>query len=247
MHSSILVELKKIVLLTFFSVFLLSAMFIPAGFAAIGVKEDDWIEYDYTISGEFPELPYPTWMKVEFLSVSGTTVTILMTDHMSDGTESNQTLSGDVATSSGDISGVVIPANSKVGDSINIGYYGTITIDDESTRTYAGASRTVVYASFSEYESHYTFYWDKQTGVAVEVSVTSEDMTGTVKATETNMWQAVPFWMQWWLWAIVAVVIVTLAGAVYFLKKRKPPTPTVPTLPTEGTLEDTQNTNPITI
>jgi len=54
-----------------------------------------------------------------------------------------------------------------------------------------------------------------------------------------------PFWIKWWFWTIVALVIVALAAAVYFLKRRKLPSTTVPTLPTEGTLQDTQNTNPL--
>jgi hypothetical protein len=129
----------------------------------------------------------------------------------------------------------VIPANSKTGNSIYISGYGNVTIEGETTRTYAGASRTVVYASISQYGTQLTYYWDKQTGVMVEASTTSGGITATAKATETNMWEAAPIWMQWWLWAIVAVVIVALAGAVYLLKKRKPPTPTAPTSATEGT------------
>jgi len=98
-------------------------------------------------------------------------------------------------------------------------------------------SRTVVYASFSQLGTQLTYYWDKQTGVMVEVSTTSGSISGTGKATETNMWEAVssPFWMQLWFYVAVAVVIVALGGAVYFLKKRKPQTPTAPPLPTEST------------
>lgn len=60
----------------------------------------------------------------------------------------------------------------------------------EIIRTYAGASRTVVYASFSQYGTQLTYYWDKQTGVMVEPSTTSDSVTATAKATETNMWEA---------------------------------------------------------
>jgi len=208
----------------------------------IGVKAGDWIKYDYTVTGAPAGTLLPTWLKVEFLSVEGTNATVRVTMHMSDGTEPSQTMTVDVAAGGGtfDIfSGFIIPANSKVGDSIYISGYGNITIAGETTRTYAGASRTVVYASISQYGTQLTYYWDKQTGVLVEASGTSDGMTLTAKATETNMWEAAPptpFWMQWWLWAIVIAAIVALAGAVYFLKKRKPPTPTTPTPPTEGTL-----------
>ncbi|MFZ0966404.1 MAG: dockerin type I domain-containing protein [Candidatus Bathyarchaeia archaeon] len=113
---------------------------------------------------------------------------------MSDGTEQSDTLSVDVAgegeTFQG-LSGFVIPANRTTGDSIYMTGYGTVTIAGETTRTYAGASRTVVYASFSQYGTQLTYYWDKQTGVMVEASAVYPqlNMTATGRATETNMWQ----------------------------------------------------------
>jgi len=158
----------------------------------IGVKTGDWIKYDYTFSADVPPgTPFPEWLKAEFLSVEDTTATACITLHMSDGTEQNQTLTGDLVT--GEIfSGFVIPANSTTGDSIYIGGYGYVNIAGETRRTYAGASRTVVYASFLQYDIQLTYYWDKQTGVLVEASVVFGDITGAAKATETNMWQTQP-------------------------------------------------------
>lgn len=155
----------------------------------VGFKDGDWIKYDYIFSADIPPgTPFPEWMKVEFLSVEGTTATACITLHMSDGTEQNQTMTGDLVT--GEVfSGFVIPVNSTTGDSIYIGGYGYVTIAGETRRTYAGASRTVVYASFSQYETQLTYYWDKQTGVLVEASVVLGGITGAAKATETNMWQ----------------------------------------------------------
>ena len=146
---------------------------------------------------------------------------------MSDGTEQSDTVGVDVVAGGGTFDtlfGFVIPANCTTGDSIVMGgdsFAFNVTIDGETTRTYAGASRTVVYASFSQYGAELTYYWDKATGILVEASTTSSGVTGTAKATETNLWAAAPapFWMEWWLWAIVAVVIAALAGATY-LKKR---------------------------
>jgi len=209
----------------------------------VGIEAGDWIKCDYTVTGWPSGTPRPEWLKVEILSVEGTTATVRVTMHMSDGTEQSDTLSVDVVAGGGTFDtlfGFVIPANCTTGDSIIMGGDGftfNVTIDGETTRSYAGAKRTVVYASFSQYGSQLTYYWDKETGVMVEASVTSGGITGTAKVTETNMWEAVPspFWMQWWLWTIVAVVIVAVVGAVYFLKKRKPPTPTAPTLPTQKT------------
>jgi len=52
----------------------------------------------------------------------------------------------------------VIPANLTVGDTIYITGYGNVTIANETTGTYAGASRTIVYASFSQYGIQLTYY-----------------------------------------------------------------------------------------
>jgi len=197
--------------------------------AQVGVKAGDWIKCDYTVTGWPSGTPRPEWLKVEILSVEGTTATVRVTMHMDDGTEESDTMTVNVVSGEGTlgtISGFVIPANRATGDSIYISGYGSIAIDGEITRTYAGASRTVVYASFSQYGTELTYYWDKQTGIMVEASTISGGIAATAKATETNMWEASPspFWMQWWFYAIVAVGIVALVGAVYFLKKRKPPT-----------------------
>jgi len=49
----------------------------------------------------------------------------------------------------------------------------------------------------------------------VEGSATSGNMISTNKAIETNMWQAIPFWMQWWLWWL------SLVGFAIVLFSRK--------------------------
>ena len=114
-----------------------------------------------------------------------------------------------------------------------------MTIEGETTRTYVGVRRRVVYASLSQsvpYQDpvQLTYYWDKRTGVMVEASTIWGDMTVTCKATETNMLDAdsPAVGLEWWLWVIIAVAIAGAAFAVYRLRKRK--TPTTPILPPEG-------------
>ena len=115
--------------------------------------------------------------------------------HMSDGTEQSDTLPVDVV-GGGEalgLSGFVIPANLTTTDYVYMSGYGKLTIEGEAMRTYAGANRTVLYASFSQSipmqgEVQLTYCWDKQTGVMVEAATIYSDMTGDCKATETNMW-----------------------------------------------------------
>jgi hypothetical protein len=200
-----------------------------------GVKAGDWIQYDYTITGWPAGTPYPKWLKVEFLSVEGTTATVRVTMNMSDGTEQNATTPVDVVAGGQalGLSGFIIPANWTTGYSINIGEAGftsAVTIAGETTRTYAGASRTVVYASFWQYGTLFEYYWDKQTGVMVEASATSGTMTGVGKATETNMWQAQPAGLPidpLVLYALIIAVVVIVAALAFFAirRKKKPAVP----------------------
>jgi hypothetical protein len=172
----------------------------------IGVKPGDWIMLNYTFvnapnvtsSPSNVSFPFPTWMKVEILSVNTTQVSVdvRMTAHMSDDTEKNQTGTLDLTagTQTGPaLSGLVVPADLAVADSTYLTGYGNVTITSETTRTYVGASRSTVLANFS-YQSaqvtqQLTFYWDKQTGVIVEADITSASTNATFKAGETNMWQ----------------------------------------------------------
>jgi len=192
----------------------------------VGVKAGDWIKVEYTISGWPSGQPYPEWLKIEFLTVEGINITVRVTMHMSDGTKQNATVPVIVGAGGGEafgLSGFVIPANLTIGDSVYISGYGNVTLAGETTRTYAGASRTVVYASFSQYGTQLTYYWDKQTGVMVEASTTSGSVTATAKATETNMWQPAPsgFPIEPIYIIAIAIIIIIIVAAVLLIRKRK--------------------------
>jgi parallel beta-helix repeat protein len=197
----------------------------------VGVKAGDWIKCAYTISGWPSGTPYPEWLKVEFLSFEGTNATIRVTMHMSDGTEQNATVPVDVVSGGGTfqgLSGFVIPANCTTGDSIYMSGYGNVTIAGETTSSYAGATRTVVHASFSQYGTQLTYYWDKLTGAMVEASVVSGGVTATGKATETNIWEATPSGLpieSIYLYILAALAIIIAVGVVAFIvrRKKKPP------------------------
>jgi len=201
----------------------ITANFVGVVAGDVGIKAGDWIKFEYTITGLPAGQPYVEWSKLEFLSVEGTNATVRSTMHGSDGTEQSDTVSVDVV-SGGEVPGFsrgIISANLTTGDSFYITGYGhviNVTIEGETTKTYAGANRTVVYASFSRDEAQLTYYWDKLTGVVVEASVTYSGIISTVKATETNMWEATTVRILWWPWIIVAVAAV---GLVIFFVRRK--------------------------
>lgn len=200
----------------------------------VGVKPGNWVNYDYNYTyWPYPDIPYAEQVKVEILSVEGTNVTMQSTMYMSNGTTLNITHSVDVASGRSSLqgySGFIIPANSEFGDSVFIGGYGNVTLDTSADRTYAGVSRRIFFASISQHGIELINYWDKETGIAVESFMISDDPIGIGigMVTETNMWvKEAPFWMQWWFWIIVgALVVVAVAGGAYFFKKRKPLMPT---------------------
>ena len=220
---------------------------ITANFAADeiddgGIKAGDWIKFEYTITGWPAGQPCPEWLELEFISVEGTSASVNVTLGMSDGQELTDTVPVDLGEGGGEafgLAGFVISPNLRRGDSVYFSGYGDVTIEGETTRTYAGARRRVVYASLSQsvpYQDavQLTYYWDKQTGVMVEASTIWGDVTVTCKATETNMLEAdsPAVGVQWWLWVIIAVAVAAVAFVVYRLRKRK--TSTAPAPPSEG-------------
>jgi len=207
-------------------VIFLIALVLPAVQGEL--KAGDYIKIEFTVAGAPTGTQLPQWMKLEVLSVTGTTANIRTTMHMTDGTEQTQTVTVDVTVGgqTSGFSGMMIPRNSKTGDSITMSGLGTIAIGGETTRSYAGADRAVVYASVSQQGSQLTYYWDKATGVIMEVSGTSAGMTVTAKVTETNMWQPQLFGgiEPTTLYILIAAVIVIAVGgvtAVFLIRRRK--------------------------
>ena len=83
----------------------------------------------------------------------------------------------------------LIPANSKTGDTVKVIEGGSLTIAGEKTGTYAGASRTVVYASLMHGDTQFSYCRDKETGIIVEVTLIQGSTSATYKATSTSIWQ----------------------------------------------------------
>lgn len=177
--------------------------------SGLGVKSEDWMKYDFqeTVStgGE-------RWQTIEFLNVVGTSVTIRVTIHWSPGIETNQTRIIDLSTDNNFLDTIffgvrvyIIPSNLGAGAFIYLGEFGNQTIAGEATGIVAGANRRLVYANFSQSGSLCTFYWDKQTGVLVEGTMTIGTVFKAVLTTETNMWSAE---FVWWPWVIIIIIIV---------------------------------------
>lgn len=186
------------------------------------IKVGDWIKYEVTITPTLHGEITPTWVKFEFLSVEGTNASVQATMRLSDGTEKIEMMVIDIMSGSG--TGLIIPSNSKTGDSIYISDQGNITLDGETILTHTGVDRPAVYASFSNSGNYFNGYWDKETGIMLEQRNTIIDSTTIYVAKDTNMWQTqsnerspdpTVFYVM-----IIAVAIVV---AVIFFRTRKKP------------------------
>jgi len=172
----------------------------------VGVKDGDWIEYRVTGTGNIPAEHDVTEAKIEILGVDGKTIDIQIASKFSDGRE--ETINSTLNLETGQIGdSFIIPANLSKGDTFLEQTEGTITISGVEEKTYAGAKRTMVYATTSITE----FSWDSSTGFLVEATSSYPDFTIITEAENTNIWQTQTFGID----PIVPIVLVAaVIGAV---------------------------------
>ena len=180
----------------------------------VGVKQGDWIEYKVTVTGDVPEQHNVTWSKIEIMAVEGKKIDVKITSRYSNGTEETATSTLNLETDQiGDA--FIIPANLDKSDTF-LSSEGTITVSGVEERTYAGATRSVVYASTAVT----MFYWDRSTGFLVEATSSYPGFTLATKAEATNMWQTQAFGIDP-LFSIVLVVLVIVVVLAIFLRHIK--------------------------
>ena len=113
---------KKIVLITWVTMFLIGLMFsamkVSASPYTVGVKSGDWVgygdvSYEYTSNMTGDEDPSSEmnmlWMDMEVLDVNNSNVTGRSTVIYENGTEQTQVMWGDIATGEGNLSVGIIP------------------------------------------------------------------------------------------------------------------------------------------
>jgi hypothetical protein len=251
-----------------FLVILVAGAFAPtlvhAKDYAIGVKAGDWVKYgQITVSwtGNGTEPSYVTetkkvnWVRIDFLSVAGTTASLNQTLHFNNGTQTSQSLDIDVQSSNSAGNSYLVASNLTAGDPLTPQTPGT-TINQTVTRMYAGANRNVNVVDYKANETiaqvnllfEYKTYWDQSTGVMVELYINGTDITtsdGQVttsggyeeisfKATETNLWSAsaLDIIQNNLVYIITGIaVIIVIAAAIIVFRRRKPPTSQQPLPP----------------
>jgi hypothetical protein len=226
-----------------------------------GVKAGDWVKYGqitfaWTGNGTepsyFTEIKKLDWMRIDVISVTGTTASLNMTGHFNNGTQTFQSFDSDVQNS--ELAGMyLVASNLTAGDPLSRQTPGT-TINQTVTRLYAGANRNVnvievrsnLTVASVNYPSEYKVCWDQSTGIMVETYSNQTDPTNpgayeetSLKATETNLWSANALDLiqnnLLYVLAGIAVIIVIVAATIV-LRRRKlpssqPPLPSPPSAP----------------
>jgi len=249
MHSTILVELKKTVLLTLFLMFLLSALIVTSSAQEreLGVNVGDWFKYsgfdvnwssgvpNATVPSDVEELNEVEWMKATVVSVIGTNVTSQRVVHFRNGTEAAFDSWIDVDTGDGDyvVPFFPISANLDVNDTPWSGeYFSDFRINETVIRTYLDGARETNYINMTWVDDipwdyvTWIVYWDRPTGVPVEIFYEHEDFGGehllwVVRISESNVWIITEF--PTWTSMLLILIVFTVAIAIYKRRLLKTP------------------------
>ncbi len=188
-----------------------------------------------TLPPYFASLNDTEWISTSIIGVSGTSVTFQMAWHFKNGTESTQTGITDITTGDGNVTNWFVAANLNPNDTVyTSGMYSSWTINETIVKTYPGGARNTIHLNMSteinmtgiyQYSSS-NYYWDKSTGVMVEMSMaiisqtnpSQTNMLATLKIVESNVW-IVP---EFPIFTTILVVLILLTVAAIFCKKRLP-------------------------
>jgi hypothetical protein len=137
------------------------------------------------------------WLEMTITAISGTNITGQMTRHFKNGTEI--TMGGWVDVNTGDgenITSSVISANLAAGDSMYTSSpYNTWIINETVPRTYLGGVRNTNHldmpTSPGTLSYHTSLYWDKLTGVEVEMLQETTNQTGAYTTTWSMHFQII--------------------------------------------------------
>jgi len=215
MHLKLPIKLATILLIFVFAS-------NSSGFAQlqIGVKKDDWIEYNVTYTGSPSPLHNINWARMEILDVQGDNITVKITSRYSNGKTENITSTLNLAIGHM-IDDFIIPANLESGDKFYDENYGNITIAKTEQHEYAGATRSAVYAT----AGNNTYIWDQATGVSVEGNSQTSDYSMHTIVSATNMWQpssgSKSGLIEGLLVAVVLIVITILLLILYYRHRRQ--------------------------
>ena len=209
---------RKLVLLIVCLPILIGILFsaVVSAEISVGVKQGDWIEYKVTTTGAVPAEHDVEGAKIEVIDVDEKKIDVKLTSIYSDGRE--ETVTSTLNLETGQIGDAfIIPADLNAGDTFREQTEGTITVSGVEERIFAGARRSVVYASTPQT----MFYWDRSTGVLVEATSSYPDFTLSTKAEKTNMWQPQIFGLDPFVFIALIIVAIVAVLAIFLILKMR--------------------------
>jgi hypothetical protein len=236
---------SRIVFFTLISTFLLLGLVgaASATMRTVGVSVGNTFRYSVTVSwsSNDPSATFPSslvdfnntlWAEGTITSISGTTIIGNMKTHYKNGTEMTAGYWLDVNTGNNvNVNEGFISANLAPGDSeYTSSPYNTHIINNTVTRTYLGVGRETNHLGYAYPGGSTDLYWDKTTGVLVEVLVESNSQTFgytttsslDVQIISSNVWTVPEF--STWTTALLMLIAFTSAAMV-IARQRQPQRP----------------------
>jgi hypothetical protein len=175
------------------------------------------------------------WIQLAVTDVSGTNVTEQLTTNYKNGTDITNDGWVDVDTGGGNLTIYFISADLSPGDSIytTVSPYNTWTINETVSRTYASGARdtnhvnvtTASTSSLGNISIANNLYWDKSTGVLVELSAAESNQTGAYLTTwsedlqisDSNVWTVPEFPT----WTATLIMLIALTSVTILISRQR--------------------------
>ena len=165
----------------------------------VGVRVGDWAKYVVETVGQHvpPELKNVDWIRNIVQDVSDTTLLVEQLWHYKNGTEKTVTGYGNVVTSDSEMCVYFISKGLNLGDTVYATYPnenlpGLTKINETISRECLSVNRETNHVNITYRGTSYDAYWDRATGIVVEVKMSYLDTLLHLEIVETNLWGAPP-------------------------------------------------------
>jgi hypothetical protein len=239
----------KIVLLNVISIFLVLALAMTglAQTRTVGVDVNNTWRYSTSADWSSTDLNYKPppgvveyndteWLQVTVTGVSGTNISAQMTAHFKNGTE--ETEGGWIDIDSGNnenMTYMIISANLFVNDSLYTVSYANWFINETVPTTYLNSERDTNHLNITssvglQYLAS-NLYWDKSTGILVELSVqniysvlnNTTSWSMGLQIISSNVWVIPEF--STWIPTLLMLIALTSATTIVSTQRRRARTP----------------------
>lgn len=207
----------------------------------VGVDVGDSFRFNHTFdwSSSDPNATIPPYFElmskiestlITIFDVSGTNVTFQYVWHLKNGTDLTNFALTDVDTGAGNATNWIVSANLNQSDSIyTAGDYSAWKVNETIGRTYQDVTRDTNHVNLTAemnmsevyMYSSTNFYWDRLTGIVVEMAITQmsqiegveTNMTSIITVTESDVWTIPEF--STWTPMLLILTTLTVFMAIY--------------------------------